>query len=215
MALPSELVLLLRATDERQSDRAWDAFLSSYGHLLLRTAKYTHREHDASMDAYAYVLEQLRRDNFKRLRAFSGDSEDHLSRWLVVVARRLCLDFRRQRYGRNRDHTPDIDRESRRRLVDQVWDHQDPAELAGSTSSNPEWQLRNQEREQALAEVLDQLEPSDQLLLALRFENGLSARQIAGIMHWPGTFHVYRRLNKLLPDLRSRLLDRGVEDPAP
>ena len=215
MGLPSELVLLLRTTDQADSDRAWDAFLSSYGHLLLRTAQYTHREHDASMDAYAYVLEQLRRDGFKRLRAFSGDGAEHLSRWLVVVARRLCLDFRRQRYGRNRDATPDIDRKARRRLVDQVWDSQDPAELPGSSSSNPEWQLRNQDREQALAEVLDQLEPRDQLLLALRFENGLSARQIAGIMHWPSTFHVYRRLNKLLPDLRSRLLDRGVEDPAP
>ncbi len=214
MGLPSELVLLLRATDVPQSDCAWDTFLSSYGHLLLRTAQYTHREHDASMDAYTHVLEQLRQNDFKRLRAFNGDGKDHLSRWLVVVARRLCLDFRRQRYGRNRDTTPEIDREARRRLVDQVWDHQDPADLPGSTSSNPEVQLRNQEREQALAEVLDQLEPRDQLLLALRFENGLSARQIAGIMHWPSAFHVYRRLNRLLPDLRSRLQERGVEDPA-
>ena len=215
MGLPSELVLLLRATDTAQSDHAWDTFLSAYGHLLLRTAQYTHREHDVSMDAYAYVLEQLRRDDFKRLRAFGGDSEDHLSRWLVVVARRLCLDFRRQRYGRNRDATPDLDRQARRRLVDQVWDLRDAADLPGPSSSNPEWQLRNQERQQALAEVLDQLEPRDRLLLALRFENGLSARQIAGIMHWPSAFHVYRRLNKLLPDLRSRLRDRGVEDPAP
>ena len=213
MSLPAELVLLLRAADVSQSDCAWDTFLSTYGHLLLRTAQYTHREHDASMDAYAYVLEQLRRDDFKRLRAFNGDGKDHLSRWLVVVARRLCLDFRRQRYGRNRDTTPEIDREARRRLVDEVWDSRDPAEFPGS--SDPEWRLRNQERQQALAEVLDQLEPRDQLLLALRFENGLSARQIAEVMRWPTAFHVYRRLNKLLPDLRSRLRERGVEDPAP
>ena len=212
---PSTLVLLLRAPDAAQSDNAWDAFLSSHGHLLLRTAKYTHRDHDAAMDAYSYVLEQLRRDNFKRLRAYNGNDSDHLNRWLVVVARRLCLDFRRQRYGRNRDATPDIEREARRRLVDKLWDPQDPAELPGSKDSNPEWHLRNQEWQQALAEVLEQLEPRDQLLLALRFENGLSARRIAGIMHWPSTFHVYRRLNKLLPELRSRLRERGVEDPTP
>lgn len=211
----SQLVPLLRAQDATQSDHAWDAFLSSYGHLLLRTAQYTHRDHDAAMDAYAYVLEHLRQDDFKRLRAFKGRGEDHLSRWLVVVARRLCLDFRRQRYGRNRDSTPDTDRQARRRLVDEVWDARDPAELPGSSNSNPEWQLRNQECQEALAEVLEQLDPRDQLLLALRFENGLSARQIAGIMHWPSTFHVYRRLNKLLPDLRSRLRERGVQDPNP
>ncbi len=211
----SKLVLLLRAPDAAQSDHAWDAFLSSYGYLLLRTAQYTHRDHDAAMDAYAYVLEHLRQDDFKRLRAFSGDGEDHLSRWLVVVARRLCLDFRRQRYGRNRDSTDEFQRQTRRRLVDQVWDPQDPAELPGSSGSNPELQLLYQERGQALAEVLEQLEPRDQLLLALRFENGLSARHIAGIMHWPSTFHVYRRLNKLLPELRARLQERGIEDPTP
>ena len=211
----SQLVLLLRAPGAAQSDHAWDSFLSSYGHLLLRTAQYTHRDHDAAMDAYAYVLEHLRQDDFKRLRAFNGDGEDHLSRWLVVVARRLCLDFRHQRYGRNRDSTPDIDHQARRRLVDQLWDPQDPADLPGSSDSNPEWHLRNQECQQALTEVLEQLEPRDQLLLALRFQSGLSARRIAGIMHWPNTFHVYRRLKKLLPELRSRLRERGVEGPSP
>ncbi len=84
---PSQLVLLLRAPDAAQSDNAWDAFLLSYGNLLLRTAQYTHRDHDAAMDAYAYVLEHLRQDDFKRLRAFDGDGEDSLLRWLVVVAR--------------------------------------------------------------------------------------------------------------------------------
>ena len=74
---PSTLVLLLRAPDAAQSDNAWDAFLSSHGHLLLRTAQYTHRDHDAAMDAYSYVLEQLRRDNFKRLRAYNGGFRIH------------------------------------------------------------------------------------------------------------------------------------------
>ena len=57
------------------SDRAWDEFLSAYGHLFLRTAKYTHRGPDASMDAYAYVLERVRENGFQRLRSSLGGME--------------------------------------------------------------------------------------------------------------------------------------------
>ena len=212
---PRQLARLLEAQDEAQSNRAWDQFLSAYGHLLLKTAHYTHRNHDGAMDAYAYVLERLRQENFRRLRTFSGGDAAALSRWLVVVSRRMCLDFRRERYGRPRASVPAVERDARRRLVDEVWDAREPAELPAPSTSNPEWQLRRDQQRRALAAVVDQLEPRDQLLLALRFENELSARRIAEIMDWPSPFHVYRRLNKLLPVLRTRLKARGIEDPNP
>ncbi len=214
-ALPLELAQLLEARDETQANHAWDRFLNAYGHLLLKTAKFTHRDHDASMDAYAHVLERLRQHDFRRLRTFSGGDKAALSRWLVVVARRLCLDFRRQRYGRPRAATPETERDARRRLVDEIWDPRNPSELPGPASTNPELQLRREDLARSVESVLDELEPRDQLLLALRFENGLSARRIAEIMQWPTPFHVYRRLNKILPSLRTRLEARGIKDPHP
>ena len=212
---PRELTRLLNARNAAESNRAWADFLSSYGHLLLKTAQYTHRNHDASMDAYAFVLERLRQSEFRRLRAFTGGDAAALSRWLVVVARRLCLDFRRERYGRPRASVPEAERDARRRLVDEIWDEREPSELPGPSSSNPEWLLRSDQHRRALEAVVGELEPRDQLLLALRFENDLSARRIAEIMDWPTPFHVYRRLKTLLAALRTGLQARGVEDPDP
>jgi len=167
------------------------------------------------MDAYAFILERIRQNDFQRLRRFSGGDEAALSRWLVVVARRLCSDFRRKRYGRVRDATPEVETEARRRLVDEVWEPRESSELPAPSSSNPELELRRQEHRKALEDAVGELEPRDQLLLAYRFENGLSARRIAEIMDFPTPFHVYRRLNRLLEGLRTQLKERGVEGPNP
>ena len=50
------------------------------------------------------------------------------------------------------------------------------------------------------------------LLLKLRFEDELPAREIATLMHLPTVFHAYRRLNALLASLRRTLEDAGVDD---
>ncbi len=212
---PRELTRLLEAGDDAQSARAWDDFLGAFGHLLLKTAHHTHRTHDAAMDAYARVLERLRQDRFRRLRAFTGGDAAALSRWLVVVARRICLDCWRERYGRPRESTSPSERDARRRLVDEVWDARKPVDLPGPAASDPEWQLRKEQRRRALAAVTSALPSRDQLLLALRFEDALSARQIAVIMGWPTPFHVYRRLNKLLASLQVKLRALGVDGPEP
>jgi DNA-directed RNA polymerase specialized sigma24 family protein len=49
------------------------------------------------MDGYAYVLEALRSDDYRRLRAYAADGRSKFSTWLVVVARRLCLDLHLRR----------------------------------------------------------------------------------------------------------------------
>jgi len=167
------------------------------------------------MDAYARILERLREDGFRRLRAFPGGDEGRLTRWLVVVARRICTDLLRERYGRMRDSTPEVDREARRRLVDEIWEPREAADLPSGPVADPEWQLRLEERRKALAEVVARLEPEDQLLLALRFQDGLTARRIADLRNFPTPFHVYRRLNKILAVLRGRLERMGIRDSRP
>jgi len=213
--LPPELADLLSAGDGEARDRAWDRFLAEYGDLILRTARHVHRDHDAAMDAYAYVLERLRADDFHRLRKFTGGDRNNLARWLVVVSRRMCLDVHRQRYGRTREHTPERERLARKRLVDELWESRKPVDLPDPDTGNPEADLRAAELQAALADAVFTLEPADQLLLALRFDNELAARRIAEVLDFPTPFHVYRRLNRVLARLRERLESRGFGDPEP
>jgi DNA-directed RNA polymerase specialized sigma subunit len=69
------------------------------------------------------------------------------------------------------------------------------------------------EQSRALATALAGLEPRDRLLLKLRFEDNLSAREIAGVLRYQTPFHVYRRINALLATLRTELTTRRRQEP--
>jgi len=118
--IPPELSDLLQGADPAAREAAWKTFLETHSRLLLHTARALGRDYDATMDAYAYLLEQFRRDDFHRLRAYVADGRTKFTTWLVVVARRVCLDHLRQRYGRPQESAPGSNeaRAVRRRLVD-------------------------------------------------------------------------------------------------
>ena len=61
------------------------------------------------------------------------------------------------------------------------------------------------DREAAVSRILRELHPSDQLLLRLRFEEGLTAREIAPLLGLPSQFHVYRRIETVCGMVRARL----------
>src|SRR5690349_20871276 len=98
---PRELVRLLESTASHR-ESAWEAFLGVHSRLLLHVARTFANEHDAAMDAFAWMLDRLRADDFHRLRAFSADGRSEFTTWLVVVGRRLCVDWYRAKYGRDR-----------------------------------------------------------------------------------------------------------------
>jgi RNA polymerase sigma factor (sigma-70 family) len=214
-AFPGEVGKVLGLPPDSSLESGWDAFLADFSDLLLRACRYGFRDGDAAMDAYAFTVGKLREDRLRRLRRFPGGDRDAFSRWLVVVARRLVADFRRHRYGRARPATSAADLDARRRLMDGIWDPRDAEELPASMSSGPEWKLRVLERRQALDAALRRLEPRDRVLLAFRFDDGLPARRIAELMNFPSPFHVYRRVNRILAELRAQLLESGIEGPAP
>ncbi len=56
-------------------------------------------ENDQS-ECYIYVIDNLKADNFKRLRAFKGKSK--LTTYLFSLINALVIDFRRKQYGRRR-----------------------------------------------------------------------------------------------------------------
>lgn len=216
--VPTELTALLDGSDPASREKAWTALLERYSGLLLKAARHFGRDYDRAMDRYEYILSGLRSDDYRRLRSFRARPESAFGSWLVVVARRLCLDYERSTYGRSgRGAKPDgaeQRREARRRLVDLVAAAVDPEQLP-ARSTDPEREVRVTELSDALEDALAALEPGDRLLLRLRFEDDRSVREIADVMRFPSVFHVYRRLNRVLEDLRGRLRSAGVRDPQP
>lgn len=171
------------------------------------------------MDRYTRILDHLREDDFRRLRSFSSDGRGKFTTWLVVVARRICLDHERSRYGRYRTGSAgareEAEREARRNLADLIAARPDFSRIEADRFEDPERRLRKVELEEGLAEALRTLSERERLLLALRFEDDLTAREIAGIVGYPTPFHVYRRIDKVLDRLRVALAAREIVDPEP
>ena len=221
-ALPAALTRLLGARDPDGEDAAWREFVGTYSTLLLQVARSTAATRDAAMDTYTFVLEQLREQKCRRLRVYVARDGARFSTWLIVVAKRLSVDFHRRRYGRPQGaaevqpHTSSsVEHSARRRLVDLTAEAIDPDTIADADARGPEAELRLGQLRQALAVALDRLEPADRLLLAMRFHDQRSAAEIARAMSFPTPFHVYRRLNRLLEELRATLEARGIDGPAP
>ena len=216
---PPELRDLLEAEDPTRRDGAWDAFVSRHSGLLLHVARKVMPASEGAMDAYAHVLERLRRDDCQALKAYAPDGRSRFSTWLVVVARRMCVDFYRQKYGRLRGEpsTPQslVEREARHRLVNFAGVEGALAQIADEQAAGPEGALRNGQLYHALDRAVATLSPDDHLLLKLRFHDELPAQRIAAILKLPSPFHVYRRLKTVCAELRRCLLSSGIDDSAP
>ena len=216
VALPFELSRILQAVNAPEKDDAWADFVAAHSRLLLHVARSLAADRDAAMDGYAHVLERLQEDDWRRLRGYVPDGRTKFTTWLVVVARRLCLDFHRHRYGRSDDAAPAAAAAHalRRRLVNLVADEAEPEQLA-APAADPASDLQVNELHRALDAATARLAVADRLLLKLRFDDDLSAREIARILDLPTPFHVYRRLHALLAELGRVLRARGIDEAAP
>lgn len=210
--LPPPLRRLLSSSDET-SDEAWSSFLKAYSDLILFAIRKVEADPDAVGDAYAFALEQIRRDDFRRLRAFDGSGSAKFTTWLVVVVRRLAIDLRRRRNGRPTKPGLTKGTDPRKHLRDLDSAIVDLARIPDRKTPDPAKAVENGERLEALRTAVGGLPPRDRLLLALRFEDGKSARVIAETMSFDTQFHVYRRLRAVLKDLRSELESSGIRSP--
>lgn len=202
-SFPSHLRHLLEAADGPEEERAWTEFLDSYSRLILYVARQMPRDHDVVMDRYTFVVERLREQGCRRLRTFAADGRGKFTTWLIVVIRRLCVDHDRSKHGR----APAPGARSSgapRRLVELVLDPEVMDRLPhGGPPADEE--LERELILQQLDAAVATLGPADQLLLALYYQDGRSAREIASLMTLPTPFHVYRRLKRVHASLRLAL----------
>ena len=215
--LPIELTQLLAASTEESRDAAWAHFVDAHHKLLLHVARTTARDHDAAMDAYVFILDRLRENDFRRLRTYAAIRRSTITTWLVVVAKRLCVDFARARYGRldrGKESALPEHKVERRRLIDLAGEEIDIALVADPSERTPETEYDAAALLESLRRAIAALEPQDRLVLALRFEDGLTAEQIAATLEMPSAFHVYRRLNRIVAALRRRMREMDEGNPA-
>lgn len=213
--LPSEVADLLHAEASAARDAAWERFVATHTRLLLHVARTLVHDSDVVMDAYADLLERLREDDARRLRGFAAEGRSKFTTWLVVVSRRLCVDWLRHRGGRTRagqhpDHPASGSQVFRRRLLGMAGEPI-PLDTIRDASRGADADLERAEIRDALSAALDRLATTDRLLLALRFDDGLKAAEIAKVMRLPSPFHVYRRLDQVLRALRKSLNGSGVD----
>jgi RNA polymerase sigma factor (sigma-70 family) len=206
--LPPVLAALL-STERNAGEERWAAFIERYTPLLLHTVRRFARSYDETMDRYTHLLEQLSRDDFRRLRAFAALGPGRFTTWLVVVAHRLLVDYHRQLYGRPRSPPDERGRAAaaslrRRQLAVLLCDEIQILDF-GDSSSDSETMTCAAECTAALQRAVTSLDPRDRLLLNLRFEKALAAREIAGVMGFASQGHVYRRLRAVLLHLRGML----------
>jgi RNA polymerase sigma factor (sigma-70 family) len=213
--VPLQLAQLLRAPDGATRAAAWDELIANHTRLLLAAARSFGGGHDDTMDRYSYILEKFRDDDFHRLRSYEPNRGASFSTWLTVAARRLCLDYQRARYGRHRltgdADASDPERSVRRTLADSLTTELNTELLADAESLSAEALAVRRERDAGLREALRALAPRERFLLALRFQEELSASRIARILGMPTPFHAYRQLNRLLSRLRIALEARGID----
>lgn len=215
--LPLTLSRLHGAREGAEREGAWADFLSVHSEVVLHACTSVTRDHDAAMDAYLFVLEALRADDWRRLRAYVPDGKTKFTTWLVVVTRRLVLDFLRQRYGRSRSSEAERRDEqiTRRNLEDLVAAEIDPDHIEDAASNSPEARIRRTQLTDALRTAMAALEPADRLLLAMRFVDDRPVREIARALGAASVFHIYRRLGSVLSRLRENLAQLGVKEPEP
>ena len=217
--VPVALQQLFDSGDAGLREAGWKDFVNVHTRLLLHVARSFGSDHDVVMDRFTYLLEQLRRDDFRRLRAYATTDHSEFSTWLVVVAQRIYRDYERQRYGRFRQRgestTSEEEIASRRRLVDLICAEVDLATIVDPRGHSAEDSVRWEEIHRALLAALNTLTPRDQLLLKLRFEDNLDMPEVARVLALPSRFHAYRRLTGALAQLRRALADRGVLDAIP
>jgi DNA-directed RNA polymerase specialized sigma24 family protein len=191
---------------------AWSRFVATHRAVVTGAVAAVNLGSSAIEGQVAAVFEHVRRDEFRRLRAFASGPRCSLSTWLVTVARRLAV-------GHGLVPVPGAGggpvRAGWSRLADAVERRLGLRHLADPAGGNPERQLRLLQLRKDLHGVLRDLSPPDRLLLALVLVDGMGAAEAARLLGLPGGLGAGRRVRRVLAVVRKALAGEDVPKPRP
>jgi RNA polymerase sigma factor (sigma-70 family) len=188
--------LISRLPDEE----AWREFVEKYTNLIFYAIRkrLPEADQDTVHNIYADFMLHLWEDNCRRLRGYQGRCK--LSWWLVISAGNFAIGYARKK----RVETVEIeDDEGEEGFYgadsgpDEVLAKEEGYELVGRAIA-------------LLRQIIQELEPEDRAILAMRYREGMSADQIARALRVSRrTF--YRRMEGIMNALRTRMSELGIE----
>ena len=191
-----------RILDQLSSDdpqAGWEAFLESYSGLIFQVMSILDRDPDNRSDSFLYACQQLHNNGFRRLRQFKPAGPARFSTWLRAVVRNLYLDWRRRRFGpRSWAPTVSLDFQAKPGAVplgEQLTSHHPDPEIVA---------LLN-ERRSELESALEKLEPTELLILRLRYQEDLTLSQISRVIGLGSPQSVRYHLQDILGKLKKVL----------
>lgn len=93
---------MLRQLGTPAAGEAWKFFLRHHTPLILSVGRQYHHDEQRLRDCYLFVCERLCDDGFRRLRAYRPADSVQFATWLRAVVGRLCVDWLRSEFGRQR-----------------------------------------------------------------------------------------------------------------
>ena len=169
-------------------ETAWNDFVRQYSGLIYHRIKTTLGSHYQGPpqhlidDIFQDIFLSLVKDDSEQLRRFRGDHNCTLASWLRLIATRRTID-----HLRKFNFQTEL-------LEEPSEDH--PAEI-------PERLLEN-EQLQLLAKAVQDLPARDKIVLDLFFREGLSTKDVAGILRM-SVGAVYTQKNRILAKLKEML----------
>jgi RNA polymerase sigma factor (sigma-70 family) len=97
-----DLRRLLDRLGGEDPQQAWLDFLHTFGGVILDAVHLSERDVDHQSDCFLFVCEKLVERGYRRLRHFRVDGPASFNTWLRAVVRNLCVDWRREVFGRER-----------------------------------------------------------------------------------------------------------------
>jgi RNA polymerase sigma-70 factor, ECF subfamily len=179
---------------------SFDTLYRDHVDLMYRFANRLCGETEAAKD----LVQETFLNAYRGFKNFRGDAQ--VSTWLYTIASRACLRMRRKRKGAPErelsldEFIPTSDGEFRLQI---------PME-----GLSPEEALQNKQLRQALDAAINKLPKKYKMVLVLRDMEGLSAKEVGGIMGL-NERAVKSRLHRARLFVRRELSARGVADGQP
>jgi len=88
---------------DQDPENTWHNFINKYNDLVLVVISKMMHDHDEKMELYAYALEKLKENNFKKIKVYFEKTRPYeFNTWLVIIIKNCCSDWLRREKGRKR-----------------------------------------------------------------------------------------------------------------